>query len=117
MASKYAIIVAALLAGTSPVLAQGGGGGGGEAVLAERAAEQVAGLLEARRLAVARDRHRCQRQQVPQMGTLEPPVVQLTQPPSIRNRSRLPRATLRLKIPLVKVSIRPLAITIRTLQP
>ena len=59
MASKYAIIVAALLAGTSPVLAQGGGGGG---VLAERAAEQVAGLLEARRLAVARDRHQCQRE-------------------------------------------------------
>ena len=29
MASKYAIIVAALLAGTSPVHAHGGGGGGG----------------------------------------------------------------------------------------
>jgi len=56
-----------------------------EAVLAERAAEQVAGLLEARRLAVARDRHWCQRQQVPQMGTLEPPAIQLTQPPSLRD--------------------------------
>ena len=52
------------------------------AVLAERAAEQVAGLLEARRLAVARDR---KRQQAPQMGTLEPPAIQLTQPPSLRD--------------------------------
>ena len=59
MASKYAIIVAALLAGTSPVLAQGGGGGGGAG---GAGGGEVAGLLEARRLTVARDRHRGQRQ-------------------------------------------------------